>query len=93
MGRKRINAGCSTMLVRRYCNGAQVVVRFHPSFLSITFKIENDMSEFYYKGHHYKVVPIEDSTDSNIVKDGKFVRRVSKEIASNAMQNVDRLFK
>lgn len=49
--------------------------------------------EFYFKGHHFKVVPIENSTDSNIVKDGKFVRRVSKEIAANAMQNIDRLFK
>lgn len=51
------------------------------------------VNEFYYGGHHYKVVPVENSTDSNIVKDGKFVRRVSKEIAAKAMQNVDKLFK
>lgn len=50
------------------------------------------MSEFYYKGHHYKVVPIEGSDDFTIVKDGRIPRRVSKEIAAKAMQNVDRLF-
>ena len=50
-------------------------------------------SEFYFRGHHYKVTPIENSEDFTIVKDGRFARRVCKEIADNAMQNVDKLFK
>lgn len=51
------------------------------------------VNEFFYKGHHYKLVPIENSEDYTIVKDGRFARRVKKEIAANAMQNVDKLFK
>lgn len=49
--------------------------------------------EFYLKGHHYKVTPIEGSTDCTIVKDGRFTRRVSENIARNAMTYVDKLFK
>lgn len=51
------------------------------------------VNEFFYKGHHYKLVPIENSEDYTIVKDGRFARRVKKEIAEKAMQNVDKLFK
>ena len=50
------------------------------------------MKEFYFNGHHYKVVQIEGSTDCSIIKDGKFTRRIKKEIAKNAMQYVDKLF-
>ena len=49
--------------------------------------------EFYYKGHHFEVVPIEGSTDHTIIKDGRQSRRVSEGIAKCAMQNVDKLFK
>ena len=48
---------------------------------------------FYYKGHYYNVVPIEGSTDHTIIKDGRQQRRVKKEIAENAIQYVDKLFK
>ena len=48
--------------------------------------------EFYYKGHHYKVVQIEGSTDCNIIRDGRKTRRVKEEIAKCAMQYVDKLF-
>ena len=51
------------------------------------------VNEFYFKGHHYQVTPIEGCSDFTIVKDGKFARRIKKEIADNAMQNVDKLFK
>jgi hypothetical protein len=49
--------------------------------------------EFYYKGHHYKVVQIEGSNDCNIIRDGIKTRRVKEEIAKCAMQYVDKLFK
>jgi len=51
------------------------------------------VNEFYFKGHHYQVTPIEGCDDFTIVKDGKFARRVKKEIAEKAMENADRLFK
>lgn len=50
------------------------------------------MKEFYYNGHHYKVVQIEGSDDYSIIKDGKFTRRVKKEIAQRAVEYVDKLF-
>lgn len=49
--------------------------------------------EFYYKGHHYHVTPVEGSTDSVIVKDGRYTRRITKELAASPMQHVDKLFK
>jgi hypothetical protein len=49
--------------------------------------------EFYYKGHHFEVVTIEGSTDHTIIKDGRLQRTVSKYIAENAIQFVDKLFK
>ena len=49
--------------------------------------------EFYYKGHHYKVVPIEGSSDHFIIKDGRKTRRVEGYIAEIPMQYVERLFK
>lgn len=49
-------------------------------------------NEFYYKGHHYKVVQIEGSDDYSIIKDGRFTRRVKKEIAARAAEYVDKLF-
>lgn len=51
------------------------------------------ISEFYYGGHHYKVVKVEDSTDHLIIKDGRQTRRVKKEIAEKAVEYVDKLFK
>lgn len=51
------------------------------------------MNEFEHKGHRYKVVPIEGSTDYTIVQDGRRSRRVSKEIADKAIEYVDKLFK
>lgn len=51
------------------------------------------VKEFNYKGHHYKVVPVEGSEDCVIIKDGKETRRISKEFAISPMQYVERLFK
>ena len=48
--------------------------------------------EFYFKGHHYKVVPIENSTDYVIIRDGRNTRRVGQEIAARAIENVDKIF-
>lgn len=50
------------------------------------------MNEFYYGGHHYKVTKIENSTDHIIIKDGRQTRRVKQEIASKAVEFVDKLF-
>lgn len=49
-------------------------------------------NEFDYKGHHYKVVKIENSTDHIIIKDGRWTRRVKQEIAERAIEYVDKLF-
>ena len=51
------------------------------------------IKEFNYKGHHYKVVKIENSTDHVIIKDGRQTRRVKEEIAQKAVEYVDKLFK
>ena len=51
------------------------------------------MKEFYYKGHHYKVVPIEDNDDYSIIRDGRQTRKVCKEISQNAKMHVDELFR
>ena len=51
------------------------------------------MNDFIFNGHNYKVVPVENSDEYTIIKDGRTSRRVKKEIAENAMQNVDKLFK
>lgn len=51
------------------------------------------VKRFLYKGHKIEVVPIEGSTDYNIIRDGKQTRRVCKEIGENAINNIDRLFK
>ena len=50
------------------------------------------VNEFYFKGHHYKVVNAEGGDDYFIVKDGKQSRKVSKEIAERAIEYVERLF-
>ncbi len=50
------------------------------------------MKEFYFGGHHYKVVQIEGSTDYNIIRDGRKTRRVKEEIAKKAVEYVDKLF-
>ena len=60
---------------------------------ALTIKTAKIMNEFDYKGHHYKVVNVENSTDCIIIKDGRQTRRVSKAIADHAMENVDKLFK
>lgn len=49
-------------------------------------------NKFYYKGHHYQVVPIEGSSDYVIIKDGRESRRVDSNTANMAMQHVDKLF-
>jgi len=48
--------------------------------------------EFMYNDHHYQVVKVENSTDHLIIKDGRQTRRVKQEIASNAIEYVDKLF-
>ena len=49
--------------------------------------------EFNYKGHHFKVVCIENNPDEFIIiKDGRKTRRVKKEIAQKAIEHVDKLF-
>lgn len=50
-------------------------------------------NEFNFKGHHYKVVKIENSTDHIIIRDGRQTRRVKEEIANRAVEFVDKLFK
>lgn len=50
--------------------------------------------EFNYKGHHFKVVGIENNDDEFIIiKDGRKTRKVKKEIAARAVEYVDKLFK
>jgi hypothetical protein len=52
------------------------------------------ITEFLYKGNHFKVVPIEGNTDEFIIiRDGRQTRRVKKEIAAKAVEYVDKLFK
>lgn len=49
--------------------------------------------EFAYKGHHYKVVGIENNDEEFIIiRDGRNTRRVKKEIAEKAVEFVDKLF-
>lgn len=49
--------------------------------------------EFLYKGHHFKVVGIENNdNDFIIIRDGRKTRRVTKEIAEKAIEYVDKLF-
>jgi len=52
------------------------------------------ITEFLYKGNHFKVVPIEGNTEEfNIIKDGRQTRKVTRQVATTAMQHVDKLFK
>ena len=51
------------------------------------------VKNFLYKGHHFELVKIETSTDYLIIRDGRQTRRVKEEIAKNAIENVDKLFK
>lgn len=48
--------------------------------------------EFESNGHRYKVTPVENSTDSIIIRDGTKTRRVKREIADRAIEFVDKLF-
>ena len=49
--------------------------------------------EFNFKGHHYKVVGIENNDDEFIIiMDGRKTRRVKKEVAQKAIEFVDKLF-
>lgn len=51
------------------------------------------IKEFNHKGHHFKVVGIENNPDEFIIiKDGRKTRRVKKEIAQKAVEYVDKLF-
>lgn len=52
------------------------------------------ITRFAYKGHEFQVVPIENNLDEFIIiRDGRQTRRVKKEIASKAVEYVDKLFK
>lgn len=52
------------------------------------------ITKFAYKGHEFQVVPIEwNDEEFNIVKDGKYARKVTRQVATTAMQHVDKLFK
>lgn len=52
------------------------------------------ITNFNYKGHHFKVVPVEGNPEEFIItKDDVQTRRVSRAIAATAMQHVDKLFK
>ena len=51
------------------------------------------IKEFNYKGHHFKVVAIENNDDEFIIiRDGRQTRRGRKEIAQKAVEFVDKLF-
>lgn len=50
------------------------------------------ITKFYYKGHDYRVVKVENSTDHLIIRDGRQTRRVCNEIAAKAIEYVDKLF-
>ena len=51
------------------------------------------IKEFNYKGHHFKVVGIENNEDEFIIiRDWRNTRRVKKEIALKAKEYVDKLF-
>ena len=50
------------------------------------------IKEFYLKGHHYKLVPIEGSSDYMFIKDGTKTVRVSKEIAERGQENASIIF-
>lgn len=51
------------------------------------------IKQFFLKGHHYKVVAVEGSTDYLITKDGSQTIRVNQSVAMNAVKNVETLFK
>ena len=49
--------------------------------------------EFPYKGHHFKIVGIENNDNEFIIiRDGRNTRRVKKEVAVKAIEFVDKLF-
>jgi len=50
------------------------------------------ITKFFYKGHDFQVVKVENSTDHLIIRDGRQTRRVKEEIASKAIEYVDKLF-
>ena len=51
------------------------------------------ITEFNYKGHHFKVTGIENNPDEFIIiRDGRKTKRVNKEIADKAMEFVEKLF-
>ena len=52
------------------------------------------IKEFNNKGHHFKVIPIENNPEEFIIiKDGRKTKRVKRDIAANAVDHVDELFK
>lgn len=52
------------------------------------------ITKFAYKGHEFQVVPIESNTEEFIIiKDGRQTRKVTRQVATTAMQHVDKLFK
>ena len=51
------------------------------------------VKKFLYRGHQFELVKVENSTDYLIIRDGLQTRRVKEEIAENAIENVDKLFK
>ena len=62
------------------------------SWKLLIFNNLNMIKEFNYKGHHFKVVAVENSTDYIIIRDGRQTRRVKEEIADKAIEYVDKLF-
>ena len=51
-------------------------------------------NEFEYRGHLYKVTPIEGNNEEFIiVKDGKQTRRISRDFADAPMMYIEKLFK
>ena len=51
------------------------------------------VKKFLYRGHQFELVKVENSSDYLIIRDGRQTRRVKEEIAKNAIENVERLFK
>ena len=60
---------------------------------NINSNLLNMITEFNYKGHHFKVTGIENNPDEFIIiRDGRKTKRVNKEIADKAMEFVEKLF-
>ena len=66
----------------------------HPHKELSILNYTNMITKFAYKGHEFQVVPIEGNTEEFIIiKDGRQTRKVTRQVATTAMQHVDKLFK